>query len=1382
MDNRGDFRYDYSKKDDPFQHADPEDIELAYWLQNAPPNDPHLAQQLVQRYAGELYLWISFQLNNGESAVPLKEYIFSLLKKVFTTAASHTDQFQGTESIFTWLAAIASQAVSQWRPGAGWKVIRDERGSLAEEQGDSSHVKSVDWAIWEKLPKKVRLALILRYLFELKLPDIALVLDLKEKQVHRQLGFGRMTLMAMPTRPHFTRQIEALVDGMLESDEGKLELLERHIAGCSECQQSLAGYKSFETTFTEAVHSRWNPPVLSEAELESLAQAIVSALNQSGNGKSSVLPTRQVAWMVGLALMTIGVVFVTVRLAIVDRQAPQALSTPGQQMPPVIELPSTARFDSIAAESPPAPLYIAPAFSSDGNWAVFASFTYNANVHSIVSRTIDLYDRQSNTIQEINRSPGGDTSWVWWDLAPSISADGRWIVFVASTSDPAIAGDPCHSIYTNACMDILLYDRTTGQTRRLTQATKGGPADDHSLAPTISADGRWVAFWSRADNLVPDYQNFSQPSDQLMPRFYLYVDDLQTGKLEQLPIFSIPGLTVYGLDRISMSGDGRYLGFTLSSGTEIQLPSGSIIWAGNIQNYLYPDSPSNRKSLIPNHNTEAVVLDRQTGKFEMENISRDGQFGNQSSSSPVLSADGRYVAFVSVSTNLLPGGTSDHANVFVRDRLTGQVDLASVSSSGEQGSGDSGVGSMEFGYYTVNLSGDGRFVVFESTAPNLGTSSAPTCSIDETGGCNYLYIHDQLTGSTAMISALPNQDFTMFPDVSLDGRMISYMQYFHNCSSTQLRCSNVMLYDQQSGWTTNLTNYDQQIPDLHWVSSGNITLPWQAWESNALAISPDGKWVAVGGMDSLVRLWYLPQSGSSGGQAQLVTTLTAEGNVAITSLTFSADGGWIAGGTSDGSVYVWNIVDGKVEYRLGDLPAPVRTLVFNKDSLQLILATADRAWIWLLGANQVNEVPGFLHTTDRATVVDISPVGNLIASMRSDGTIWLQSLPVGNLVTRLGIGMERVNNLAFSPDGSQLAASLGDGTIFVWRIQKDGSQISSVTFVNQFSTEGSSGGLAFSQDGVYLAATGLNGVIPVWNVLDGELHSISSSIPNEWVYSLVFSRDGSSLAVVFEDEIVLWGIPSQSQSRFFLKATTDSIMNSTAFASGIANDLPQLQESVYNLRGIYVDLGQTAVHLDYPLVVPSNLPDKFIFTYASINNAGGVYLRYSAYNAQGYQSGIFIYEMPVGNTPVPAMLLGESADITSLLVENPSGSLQAEYVLGDWQWQHSFTAPDNDSLRGQAHSVWYWNSSLPSQRLRWIQNGVLIALYYDIYIPASPALDNSSQAPGSPALSTMLGENDLLKIAAGMSAYIASCTGPECTTFNQMSALSSALPVLKLRR
>ncbi len=866
-----------------------------------------------------------------------------------------------------------------------------------------------------------------------------------------------------------------------------------------------------------------------------------------------------------------------------------------------------------------------------------------------------------------------------------------------------------------------------------------------------------------------------------MPRIYLYLDDMQTGRLEQLPIFSIPGLTVYGLDRISLSADGRYVGFTLSSGTEIQLLSGSIIWAGSLQNYLYPDLAPNSNSPIPNHSTEAVVLDRQTGKYEMENLAQDGQFGNNESSSPVLSADGRYVAFVSSSTNLVPGGTNKHSNVFIRDRQTGQVELASVSSAGEQGNGDSGLNSVQYGDYSLNISSDGRYVAFESTAPNLGQVIGQGCSNNNTA-CTYLYLHDRQTGATKLVSALPEQDFTLFPQVSVDGRWVSFTQYFHSCSAIQLRCSNVMLYDQQSGWTTNLTNYDQQIPDLHWVSSGNITLPWQAWESTALALSPDGQFVAVGGMDSLVRLWYMPPSASQASQAKLVTTLAAEGNVAITSLAFSADGGWIAGGTSDGAVYVWNIVDGKVEYRLGDLPAPVRSLVFNRDSLQLVLATTDRAWIWLLGANQVNAVPGFLHSAASASAVDIAPGGNLLASMRSDGTIWLQSLPDGNLVTRLGIEMETVDNLVFSPDGSLLAARLGDGTIFVWKIQQDGAQVSSVTFVNQFSAYGSSGGLTFSQDGVYLAATGLDGVIPVWSVLDGELHSISSSIPNEPVYSLVFSKDGASLAAVFEDEVVLWGIPSQSQSRFFLKATTDSIFNSTPLTAGIANDLPQLQESIYNLQGIYSNLAQTASHLDYPLVVPSNLPDKFIFTYSSINDNGGVYLRYTAYNAQGYQAGIFIYEMPVGNAPVPAMLLGESADISTVQVESSSGSLPAEYVVGDWQWQHSFTAPDYDSDRGQTHSVWYWNSSLLSQRLRWVQNGVLIALYYDLYIPASPVLDNSGQAPGSQALSTMLGVNDLLKIAGGMEPYSNSCTGPECSAINQMSAMPLALPVLELRR
>jgi len=107
------------------------------------------------------------------------------------------------------------------------------------------------------------------------------------------------------------------------------------------------------------------------------------------------------------------------------------------------------------------------------------------------------------------------------------------------------------------------------------------------------------------------------------------------------------------------------------------------------------------------------VRDRRTGTTERVSVGQGGVQGNGSSEYPALSADGRFVAFVSWASNLVPGDTNDEEDVFVRDRRTGKTERVSLGPNGIQGNGDSG------GIYTPALSTDGRFVAFDSEASNL---------------------------------------------------------------------------------------------------------------------------------------------------------------------------------------------------------------------------------------------------------------------------------------------------------------------------------------------------------------------------------------------------------------------------------------------------------------------------------------------------------------------------------------------------------------------------------------------------------------------------------------------------------------------------------------
>jgi hypothetical protein len=125
---------------------------------------------------------------------------------------------------------------------------------------------------------------------------------------------------------------------------------------------------------------------------------------------------------------------------------------------------------------------------------------------------------------------------------------------------------------------------------------------------------------------------------------------------------------------------------------------------------------SGASNLVPgdtNDEEDVFVHDRRTGRTERVSLGQRDVQGNRGSFDPALSADGRFVAFVSWASNLVPGDTNDEEDVFVRDRRTGKTERVSLGPNGIQGNGDSG------GIYTPALSTDGRFVAFDSEASNL---------------------------------------------------------------------------------------------------------------------------------------------------------------------------------------------------------------------------------------------------------------------------------------------------------------------------------------------------------------------------------------------------------------------------------------------------------------------------------------------------------------------------------------------------------------------------------------------------------------------------------------------------------------------------------------
>lgn len=248
--------------------------------------------------------------------------------------------------------------------------------------------------------------------------------------------------------------------------------------------------------------------------------------------------------------------------------------------------------------------------------------------------------------------------------------------------------------------------------------------------PVISANGRFVAFFSNSTDLVTGGGNFED---------HVFVRDLRAGTTEQVDVSASgePSNGFVGGFPLGISADGRFVVFD-STGTNLD-PEGS----GNQEVYL-----RDRK----NHTTKIVSLGRR------------GDFGDGDAYGPAISGDGRYVAFTSTSTNLVRGDTNDLDDIFVRDRQSGTTKRVSRSSTGRQADGASN---------SPTFSSDGRFIAFVSRATNLVAG--------DTNSVSDVFLHDNKTGTTRRVSVGTdgsrgdaNSSFSTPAAVSAQGRVVAF--------------------------------------------------------------------------------------------------------------------------------------------------------------------------------------------------------------------------------------------------------------------------------------------------------------------------------------------------------------------------------------------------------------------------------------------------------------------------------------------------------------------------------------------------------------------------------------------------------------------------------
>ncbi len=304
---------------------------------------------------------------------------------------------------------------------------------------------------------------------------------------------------------------------------------------------------------------------------------------------------------------------------------------------------------------------------------------------------------------------------------PSISSDGRYVAFVSFASS-LVPGD------TNGTYDVFVRDRRTGTTERVSVSSNGDQAYDHSDDPAMSADGRYVAFWSPASNLVPADTNGDAD---------VFVHDLQTDTTERVSVSTNGTQGNQHSLYPSISADGRFVMF--------------VSWATN----LVPGDTNGIEDVF--------VRDRQNQTTECVSVASGPlQWDTFWNAYGTISADGRYVAFQTFADNIVPGLQDQRMNVFVRDRQTGIVELVNVDSAGVHGMG---------GSYDPSISADGRFVAFASYA----TSLVP----GDTNGAVDVFLRDRINGTTERVSidsnAVQANGDSLVASISADGRYVGFV-------------------------------------------------------------------------------------------------------------------------------------------------------------------------------------------------------------------------------------------------------------------------------------------------------------------------------------------------------------------------------------------------------------------------------------------------------------------------------------------------------------------------------------------------------------------------------------------------------------------------------
>lgn len=360
--------------------------------------------------------------------------------------------------------------------------------------------------------------------------------------------------------------------------------------------------------------------------------------------------------------------------------------------------------------------------SGDGTVVAFRS---HQTTNLSGAEVVDVYAKNlgSGALSLVSSAANGAPATGGYSDNPSVSHDGRYVAFDSAATNLSPAD-------TDTGRDVYVKDLVTGAVTLVSVAGDGANLPEESVHPSISADGRLVAFETRSP--------FSPLDTAMTNSKDIYVKDLVTGGLTLATTKSDGSHSGFEANDPSISADGRRVAFT------------------SIEALVAPD---------PSFDADVYVKDLASGQTLQASATATGAAGNSQSNSPEISADGTKVAFWSLATNLDARDADAVNDVYVKDLATGAVTLVSVTAGGTKTNTN-----LSIQQDNPAVSADGSRIAFTTAATNVDP-------IDTDNRWD-VYLKDMAGGSLNLMSRVPggakgNRD-SSHPTITADGSRLAF--------------------------------------------------------------------------------------------------------------------------------------------------------------------------------------------------------------------------------------------------------------------------------------------------------------------------------------------------------------------------------------------------------------------------------------------------------------------------------------------------------------------------------------------------------------------------------------------------------------------------------